>query len=510
MFMKKLENELNTCITENGALTYKTSGKSLLDMNFQISSMRNKSEHDIAAKFSEAFIENPELAMRWLFYVRDIRGGVGERRLFRICFEWLTKTKLSIPFIHLVPKFGRWDDLWNIESFNTCVEYRNNVVKFVAMQLSEDVDNMNKKEPVSLCAKWMPSVNSKSNDVRTKAKIFANALGVNQKEYRKTLSQLRAYTDVVERKMSAKSWDTINYETVPSRANLIYNNAFLKNDEERRRDFLSQLSNGEVKINSATLFPHDIVNKYTYNYNIYDDALEGMWRNLPDFVNGCGNTIVVADGSGSMTARPLRNSTVSALDVANALAIYFAERSSGQFADKYITFSSRPQLVDLSNGNSLREKIIIAKRHNEVSNTNIHAVFNLILNTAINNNMSQNDMPNNILILSDMQFDACATCDSSYSAKRPTKKLFEEIEEQYRIAGYKIPRMVFWNIMSPNASVPVIENELGVALVSGFSPSVVKMVMSAKTDPYECLIEALMDSRYDEVSEIFNTIQKTS
>lgn len=235
-----------------------------------------------------------------------------------------------------------------------------------------------------------------------------------------------------------------------------------------------------------------------------------LWKNLPDMVQGCGNTIVVADGSGSMTTT-VGGTDVSALEVANALAIYFAERSSGQFKDQYITFSERPQLVDMSHGKNLREKLRIAEAHKEVANTNIEAVFDLILATAINKRMDQSELPSNILIISDMEFDSCATTNAQpprreygwgYSSHvAPTTTLFEVIAKRYADAGYQLPRLVFWNVNSRTGTIPVKENDLGVALVSGFSPNVAKMVMSGKLDPYDCLLEAVNAERYQPVDD---------
>lgn len=240
-----------------------------------------------------------------------------------------------------------------------------------------------------------------------------------------------------------------------------------------------------------------------------DATLEALWQSLPDTVQECGNTIVVADGSGSMSVR-VGGTDVSALEVANALAIYFAERSSGQFKDNYITFSETPRLVDLSKGKSLCEKLSIARRHNEVANTNIEAVFNLILDTAIQNNMCQEDLPQNILIISDMEFDGCATCGvrsrHSYTRNRPSITLFDTIAQRYQDAGYQLPRMVFWNVNSRTGTIPVKENDLGVALVSGFSPNIAKMVMSGKLDPYECLLETLNTERYQPVEDVLRSL----
>lgn len=370
---------------------------------------------------------------------------------------------------------------------------------------------MNQHNNISLLAKWMASCNASSKETRRYAHILRNGLGMTERDYRKMLSALRKYIDVVEVKMSGKRWEEIKYESVPSRANLIYNDAFLRNDEYRRRDFLARLEKGETKINAGTLYPHDIVHKYNSARSV-DSTLEGLWKALPDTVKGNGNTIVVADGSSSMTCT-IGNTNVSALSVANALAIYFAERSSGEFKDKYITFSERPQLVDLAGGKTLRDKIRIALGHNEVANTNIEAVFDLILTTAVKHKMSQEDIPANILIISDMEFDSCATsgavtrdrCGYS-SGRRPDARLFEVIKQKYESAGYKLPRLVFWNVNSRTSTIPVIQNDMGVALVSGYSVNIVNMVMSGELDPYKCLLEVLYDERYNPVGEALKEV----
>lgn len=500
-FMNAMKNEMlenfNESVTENGAVGYRTTGKALLDINFAVASLRSANEGEIVRRFQAAFLENKVLAMKWLFFARDVRGGLGERRLFRTAMKYIAKyePEMARKVVGLIPEYGRYDDLWSLLDDN---ELRPYVVEFVSQQLTEDVANSRNRKPISLLGKWMPSANASSATTKRYAKILRNALEMKESEYRRTLSALRRYTDVVEVKMSAKMWGEIDYEAVPSRANLIYNGAFLRNDEERRRAFLASLEKGEARINASTLFPYDIVHQYcSGGYGrtpkSYDATIEALWKNLPDLVQGCGNTIVVADGSGSMMSR-VGSSGVTALEVANSLAIYFAERSSGEFKNKYITFSSRPQLVDFSRGQSLRDKISIALGHSEISNTNIEAVFDLILNTAIRNNMRQEDIPANILIISDMEFD-CATTG------RIGANLFKTIEAKYRGYGYKLPRLVFWNVNSRTNTIPVRENNMGVALVSGFSVNICKMVMSGKTDPFECLLETLNTPRYQPVED---------
>lgn len=499
-----LDNEMNYNITENGAVGFRTTGKELLDLNFAVASLRKMSDEEVAKRFMKAFCENKMLAMRWLFYARDARQGIGERRLFRVVMKHLVESnpEMVIPVINLIPEYGRYDDLWCLLDNEESAKV---VYQIVDKQLKEDWDNMNVGKPISLAAKWCPSCNASSKKTKEYGKKLCRALHMSEREYRKALSKLRKYLDVVEVKMSNKDWSEIKYETVPSRANLIYNSAFLRNDEVRRREYLGKLEKGETKINASTLFPHDIVHKYAIQYgwrcslNQKDATIEALWKALPDTVNGCSNTIVVADGSGSMTTQVDRSSSVTALEVANALAIYFAEHSSGQFKDKYITFSERPQIVDFSNATSLHDKLQIALAHDECANTNIERVFDLILDTAINNRMKQKDLPQNILIISDQEFDSCASCGdnrSSWAFKKPNQRLFDVIAKKYANAGYSIPRLVFWNVNSRTGTIPVKENELGVALVSGFSVNIAKMVLSNKLDPYECLLETLNSERY--------------
>ena len=501
-----LNNEMNVSITENGAVGYRTTGKELLDLNFAVASLRKMTDAEVAKRFMKAFYEDQILAMKWLFYTRDVRGGLGERRLFRVVLAELVKSnpEMVIPVINLIPEYGRYDDLWCLLDDK---EAANVIYHIVDNQLKQDWENMAAKKPISLIAKWMPSINASSAKTKEYGKKLCKVLKMTEREYRKALSKLRAYLDVVEVKMSDKNWSEIKYEAVPSRANLIYNSAFLRNDEARRREYLGQLEKGETKINASTLFPHDIVHKYmsggmwSQRLKPKDATIEVLWKALPDTVKGCGNTLVVADGSGSMTSTVDNSSHVTALDVANALAIYFAEHSSGQFKDKYITFSERPQFVDFSNCKTLHDKLQTALMHNEVANTNIEKVFDLILTSAVNNHMHQEDLPQNILIISDMEFDRCARCGDGRYGSYPNQKLFEVIAQKYARAGYKMPKLCFWNVNSRTNTIPVKENELGVSLVSGFSVNVCKMVLNNKLDPYDSLLDVLNSERYAQVEK---------
>lgn len=488
VFMNALKNELNDekCLTTNGAVGYVTSGKRLLDLNFSVTSLRKQPEREIINKFMDAYYEDPVLAMRWLFYCRDCRYGIGERRLFRVAMTYLAilKPDMVRSVLHLISDYGRWDDLLCL--LDTPV--KDEVKALIATQLSIDIAHMNEGQPISLLGKWLPSPNASSIETTRYSVIIRKYLGMTSKQYRQTLSRMRKYLDVVERKMSTQQWNEINYEAVPSRANLIYNNAFLRNDEERRRSYLSALSKGEAKINASVLFPDDIVHRYGEGWGTcvkkYDETLEGLWKALPTLTTE--NTLVVRDGSGSMYGKPM--------DVSTAMAIYMAERSTGEFHNQFITFGAKPKLISLDGMDTLREKLVKTYQETDCSNTDIEAVFDLILRTAVNSNMSQEDMPKNIVIISDMQFDG--------RTFHFTQPLFEVIAQEYSTHGYQLPRLIFWNVNEHYSNVvPIQQNELGVVLMSGYSQNLVKMVMSGETDPYECLVKALQDDRYKPVEE---------
>lgn len=499
--MKKTQDIGTLVYTENGALGHKTTGKYLLDLNFSVSSLRNMKEVDVASKFIAAFEEDPVLAMRWLFFARDVRGGMGERRLFRVCMKALairnsTLVESLVPLVHI---YGRWDDLWDLMYMTDGV--RDAVVSLVKQQLAKDILAAKRNDSISLLAKWMPSVNTSSDKTRRVARDLANSLGLTERQYRKILSGLRSKLNVTEKMMSAKQWQDIDYEAVPSQANLLYKDAFLRHDEARRNRYLESLKKGKKKINASTLFPHDVVHKYGWSA-VVDTTVEQLWKCLPDYVQGNGSTMVVADGSGSMQTK-VGGSSVTSWEVAHALAIYFAQHSKGPYKNRYITFSSSPQFVSLD-GTTLLDNIYIARRHCEMTNTNIEAVFDLILDTAIRTECKQEDIPQTILILSDMEFDTATTGYGSSAS--PSKTLFDTIRNRWENAGYKIPRLVFWNVCSRTGAIPLRENALGVTLVSGFSPVVCKLVLTNELDPYKALIETVMDSRYDDVENAIKDI----
>lgn len=504
MFMKALEKNQKQ-YTENGALGYKTTGSKIVDLNFGIPSYRREINKDL---FLDALAEDKKLTLRWLLYLRDVREGIGERNSFRQFFNVFIKEypTLAEKFVKQVPieEYGRWDDLVAIAIKTKNVKVATVLLQKIVDQLTKDLENYTKGKPISLLAKWLPSANASSKKTKHDAEFMYTVMGLSPKQYRQILSKLRSYSNVIETKLSANRWCDVDYSAVPSVANLRYKDAFIRHDRERRVEFLNSLKNGEAKINAQAMFLHDIVHAYTHG-DVYrqirneDATLEELWK-AQDKVEGFKNTLVVRDGSGSMTVKVSGNT--SALDVADAITLYCAENNSGEFKDKFITFSSNARLVDVGGYITLKDKLNRVHREDECSNTNIESVFDLILDTAIQSNISPQDMPKNVLIISDMELDMATYNYRTRSGLSAT--LFETLAHKYEEAGYKLPKLIFWNVNSRTNTIPITQNENGVVLLSGFSKNLMSMVMSNELDPYKALVTELMVPRYDVIETIFS------
>lgn len=500
-FMEQLHTILNDArkITENGAIGYETTGKALVDLNFAAASLRNESETEIVKRFIQALYEDKILAMKWLFFLRDVRGGLGERRSFRVIIRYLAESnpEMVSGLVEIMAEYGRFDDLLCL--LDTPVEGM--VLTVLKAQLDADAEHMEKGESVSLCAKWMPGNNTSSPEARRLAGKLQHFMGLTAKEYRKLLVSLRGYLNVTEVYMSSNRWDEIDYAKVASKANLLYRNAFLAHDEIRRKEYLKEVEQGETVMHAGALMPHEIVVQYTVRQSggwklevqAEDAALEALWKNLPDAVAGAQNVLCVVDGSGSMLC-PVGDGDTTALHVSNALGIYFAERMEGVYHNKFITFSNSPKYVDLSSCRTLREKLELACSNSDCTNTNLEATFHLVLETAVRNNLKQKDLPQTILVISDMEFDSAMW-------GRNQETLFDTIRKRFARHGYRMPKLVFWNVNSRTNVIPVRENELGVGLVSGFSVNVCNMVLSNELDPFLCLKKILDGERYNPVEE---------
>ena len=494
--VKETLNEIpyNVSVTENGAIGYKTTGHPLLDINFAASSLRNKSDGEIVDMFEKAYCDTPLDSILWLFYLRDVRGGMGERRSFRIILRHMAESHPEViaGVIPYIAEYGRYDDMWVLLETN----FRKPVLELIKKQIVSDLNGAKENKSISLLGKWLPSRCSKNLKNKEYVRVICDGFGITPYTYQKITSTLRKHLKIVECDMSAGRWSVIDYNKVPAKANLLYNSAFLKHDEERRRKFLSALENHEegVKINAGTLFPHDIVHKY-WNHGKLDQTLEELWKALP---GGTGYTdvMIVCDGSYSMHKLIDKKSSLQAMEACFALTIYFAERAEGVFKNRFITFSSRPKYVDIGNCKTLIDKLNCLLRHNECSSTDIKKVFDMILETAVNNHLTQDQLPGTVLVLSDMEFDNPYACNPRLNAT-----LFDYITKRYKNAGYKMPRLAFWNLCSRTGTIPVKENENGLVLVSGFSPVTMKMVMSCNLDPFDAMLDVLYTERYRPIYE---------
>ena len=484
--LEHLKSEFNKTQTDNGAFAYKSTKSKVLDLFSQGGAYRSRSDRDIISLFSEAFSEDKLLSMRTLFHIRNVRGGMGERRFFRIVLDYLSKVDEEVlrKNLHLIPKFGRWDDLWLLLD----TDLKDDVVDLVDKQLREDMNF----DTVSLLAKWMPSLKSRNENTRRYAYILRTSLKMSPRKYRKLLSHLRSKIGIVETHITDGEFNKIEYDKIPSRAGMIYRNAFFRNDEKRYRAFLNSLEKGEVKVNAGTLYPNDIVGKilgnawwHTPKHSTQDIKLfEGQWNSLPDFIGeNKENSMVMADVSASMTGTPM--------NVAISLAMYIAERNKGSFHNHFMTFSSRPELVEIS-GDNIVDKVNNIKDSNWGHSTNIESALMTILNVGISNNVPSENMISKLYIISDMQFDMCSS--------GADKHIFETVRQYYEDAGYNMPQIVFWNVNARTTNTPFTMNDDGVALVSGYSPSILTHLLGDKHyNPYEIMLSVVNSDMYRDV-----------
>ena len=474
-FLKNLSNRTRT---ENGAVTLRSTGDECLNLFATIGALRNATEDEITTRFLRAYAENPDLAMKLLFYARDIRGGLGERRVFKVILAWLASNEPASLRRNLayVAEYGRWDDVLALLDTPAYGE----AVALLKSRFDADMTAMAKGESVSLLGKWLPSVNAHNAQTVTNAKQLARAFGMTEAQYRKALSALRQAIRILENNLREKDY-TFDYAQQPSRAMFKYRRAFLRNDEARYRAFMQKVEHGEATLHTGGLMPYDIV-QAAYKADEADRAsLNATWNALEDFT-GDENALVVADGSGSMySGQPM------AAAVAQSLAIYFAQHNRGAFRNHFITFSTNPQLVELK-GADIVEVVRYCRTFNEVADTNIQRVFELILQAAVENRLPQKELPTTLYIISDMEFDWC-TRDASMTN-------FEYAKRLYRQHGYRLPRVVFWNVQSRNRQQPVSMNEQGVALVSGCTPRIFSQVMSGEMDPYRNMMNVVGGERY--------------
>ena len=478
--LQALKAEANRTVTENGAATFVTTQSDCLDLFATIGALREAPAADVIARFDRAFAENRDLALRTMFYGRDIRGGLGERRVFRVLLRHLAmvhpeSVRRNLAFI---AEMGRFDDLMVL--METPCEP--DAVALAARQLKEDLESAHRGEPVSLLAKWMPSVNAASPETVRMGKLFARRLGMSEALYRKTLSFLRGRLRLIENSLRESDY-TFDYQAQPSRAMFKYRKAFLRNDHERYTGYLTAVSQGRASMHTSSLNPCDLVDQ-ALRFSGSDAerlSLDTTWKALPDFTDG-RNALCVVDTSGSMYS-----GSPTAFAVALSLGMYFAERNRGIFRNHFIVFSTTPRLVEIK-GTDLVDRVRYCRGFSEVADTNVQRVFELVLSTAVRSHARQSDLPDTLYIITDMEFNCC-TRDASLSN-------FEYAKRLYEAHGYRLPKVVFWNVQSRNIQQPVTMNEQGVALVSGYSPRIFQMAMRGAVNPYQTMLDTLNSERY--------------
>ena len=491
-YLNELKTEANYTRTLNGAKTHSSTGDACLDFFAVAGGMRYRGTGDQIRLFDRAYIETPELAAKLLFHLRDIRGGMGERKLFRTllrhtAFTWPESARKNAAYI---AEFGRWDDLLCL--LGTPAETE--AVRIIQDQLTEDETALKRREAgeeeahISLLAKWLPSDNTSSPRTKKTAALLINALGMKPKEYRRLVTALRARIGLTECQMTRKQPEKINYEAVPAQAMLKYRNAFARNDGNRFFEYLDGVKNGEKRIHTETLFPYEVLRPF-FNGDILSvhdaegmELLEQLWNHLSGTV-GNANAISVVDTSGSMYwTTGLKPALIS-----QAMGLYCAERCRGVFHNHLITFESTPHLMEI-HGSTLRDKLNYISSLPVGGSTNLEAVFDLILNTAVKCKAKQKELPSVIYIFSDMEFDTCMS--------NADRTVYENARRRFEACGYQMPAVVFHNVNSWQMQTPVTAHTRGTALSSGAGTSTMQHSFDGNITPMDHMLRVLNSERY--------------
>lgn len=471
--------------TENGAIARRHTTNPLVDLFGVIGALRedvlNGSFDRLCRLIDCAYHEDKTLLAKMIFYLRDVRGGLGERETFRamICYCAEKYPEVIESNIKHIPEYGRWDDVLSL--IGTPLEEK--MWDFVKRVFDEDLYTVNTGgKNISLLAKWLPSADASSENTRKKGCYVAKKLGKTVYEYKRDVKAIRRVINTIESHISAKDWGTYDYSKVPSNAMLKYSNAFRRNDGERYAQYIADVSKGKASIHSATLFPSDIIRRL----RPFDDnsVCQELWNALPNYVEGENNYLVMADVSGSMTGVPM--------DVSIGLALYFAERNKGPFKNLFMTFSANPLFVEIPEHYSLYEKYRLALGADWGYDTNLESAFRSILNLAKSVHATQDELPKSLIIITDMEFDRAMFSD---------KPFFDEMKDRFAEAGYEMPNVVFWNVDSRHDTYHAKADEPRVQLVSGKSPSTFKLLIEGlNKTPYELMLQALSDKRYDPIT----------
>lgn len=484
--------------TWNGADALTTTFNYCLDLFGRGGALRNADVTDKIELISNAYDEDPTTALRLLFYVRDVRGGYGERDTFTDMMHWVANnhTKSVEQNLWAFVEYGRAKDLYAL--IGTKAESA--MWEWMRNQFFLDKENMENGKSISLLAKWIATPDSKVANTKALGIKTAKKFGYSSKqiaEYKKILRAMRRYLDVPEVKMCAGKWEEIEYSKLGSQCLIKHKKAWKKHDEDRYTTFMTKVDAGEAKINTGAMTPCDIMHQAVHNYS---SDLETMWNSLEDVVSG--NAIVMCDTSGSMTYTGYGcKSSMLPMEVAVAMSVYLSERNKGDLKDMFMTFSNTPKFIKIPCG-SLRDKYSYIKSHSIVEDTNLEAAFDLLLDKCVKCGVSVDDMPDAIVVISDMQINCCTDTESvdDDNVKIP---FYNKMKQRYAQYGYKIPHVVFWNVNASNATFHASMNEDGVSLVSGFSANVYKQVMmNLDKTPMDLLNSIVNSKRYEKIQAV--------
>ncbi|MBR3929828.1 MAG: DUF2828 family protein [Clostridia bacterium] len=493
-FKEQMKTEFNLTSTLNGAVTHSTSGDACLDFFAVSGGMRYRRKRDQIRLFEKAYIETPDLAMKLLFHVRDIRQGMGERQLFRTLLRhvakvWPESAKKNVRYI---AEYGRWDDMMCL--LNTPAEKE--AVSVIKEQLEKDLESLRLREngqkaaPISLLAKWLPSVNASSKKTCAMGKRLAEEFSMDEKSYRRMLSSLRANICLTERYLTKKTPEKINYEAVPAGAMLKYRCAFEKHDGERFDAYLRDVGNLDKQMHADTLFPYEILRPFFKNGWVVNEAkggktLEMLWESMR-FEVGSANALSVIDTSGSMYYT--RKDAVTPALISQAMGIYCAERCKGLFHNMFITFNTFPTLMEIK-GNTLSDKLRYLSNAPWGGSTDLERVFDLILVSAVKAHAPQDELPEVLYIFSDMEFNE--------AIQRPDETIFENARRKFENAGYRLPAVVFHNVNSWQMQTPVQAHTKGAALTSGASAATLTEKFDGNVTPMSHMLRVLNGKRYE-------------
>ena len=499
-FMDSLVRTTNFTHTENGAVAHKSTLKKVYDLFALGGAYRQRTDEDCILLFKNALEEDETLAIKCLFYLRDIRGGQGERRFFRVCFKWLAKNYPEIARRNLVnlAEYGRYDDLYCV--VDTPVE--KDMFNLIKEQLEKDLQSLNAgpKEGVSLLAKWLKSENASSQETKRLGNKTRIALGLTHKAYREILSKLRTRINIVEKLMSEGRWLEIEFSKLPSKAGLKYRNAFAHRDviAAQYKEFMADKT---TKVNAGVNYPYEMVREVTKHLNHYywqedykwteeeRNSLQKFWDQQKDYLSGkISKLMSMIDTSGSMDTDPACG--VKPIDVAISIGMYTAERVSGPFKNHFISFASQPQLIEIE-GIDFVDKVKRIYDKNLVDNTNLRAAFNLIRDIALQPGVNLDDIPNTLVVVSDMEIDY-----GSYWRDESTRITeMESIRNEWKSLGLPMPHLVYWNV---NARHNLILDNNEATYVSGCSPVIFESILTGKSG-WDLCYDKLMSARYEQV-----------